>query len=569
MVATQDEEQVWYTYVKEIKPSKDSYMMLMELYPWNKQKLPRKLGVDMLKILPCNSQVNRILFAMTRVKNPAFIDLILGQKPIKQINFDVRLKFTKETLNESQKNAIKYVFNNHVTLLQGPPGTGKTSTIEEIILQLINSLHSFPILCVAASNIAIDNIAEKFMNGDSKFKIVRICSISKQEQYNSKHPLGKICLHNMVLEKLSANSREVLKKMKTGQMNTISKNAYNRFLTEQNDISDRIVSQAQIIFTTNIASGSRQLKAIKELPVTIMDESTQSSEAHTLVPLSLPGTKRFIFVGDEKQLSSFSNIPQLEMSLFERILTNGTYLKPCMLDTQYRMHPQISAFPIKKFYEGKLRDGVTAEDKAWPGIRYPLYWLDLPSAKESSVINYKKGMAGYTYINEGQALSVQAIIHKLIEEKQVPREEIGVITPYSAQRDYISKIMVSDLLINPNSLEIVQGTDRDDSLDAGIDNGGIAKTTMNIINGIFVSTIDSFQGHEKRFIIFSCVRNNDKNNIGFVRDRRRLNVALTRAKNGLIIVGCKNVMKEGDILWKDYIDYLEAEHLVFTDLNTY
>lgn len=99
--------------------------------------------------------------------------------------------------------------------------------------------------------------------------------------------------------------------------------------------------------------------------------------------------------------------------------------------------------------------------------------------------------------------------------------------------------------------------------------GSLQNNVINIINGLHVATVDSFQGHEKSFIIFSCVRNNTENKIGFLRDKRRLNVALTRAKHGLIVVGNKNVLRKGDPLWKDYITYLEEQDVIFTDLTAY
>lgn len=569
MLTTQDETQVWYTYVKEIASQRGKITILLELYPWNTLGLPVNKANDAFKILPCSAQVNRIMFAMTRVKNPRFINMLLGHEPIKQIYFKNRLNFTKDTFNESQKSAIQHVLNNSITILQGPPGTGKTSTIEEIILQLIENFHTFPILCVAASNIAIDNIAEKFMVNKPNIKILRILSQGKEQQYNSSHPLGKICLHNIVYDNLSFDMKDNLSKLRSGVSGSISKNQYNKLLTEQNNIADRYISQAQIIFTTNIASGGRQLKAIQELPIVIMDESTQSSEASTLVPLSLPGIKRFVFVGDEKQLSSFSNVPQLEMSLFERVLLNGTYTKPHMLDTQYRMHPTISEFPIKRFYDGKLQDGVTAEDKSWPGVKYPLYFYHCDKGLETKVFNRKRGMMGFTYNNKFEAQDILAVLHKLIVEKNVPRDEIGVITPYSAQRDLVSDFLVKDSIVNPEGNAMEQEIDKDDIIGDSSTSSEGNKSTINIINGVYVATVDSFQGHEKRFIIFSCVRNNKENKIGFVKDRRRLNVALTRAKNGLVLVGNKEVMKSGDDLWQEYIDYLENKELIFDDLSEY
>lgn len=570
ILASNDESNVWYSYVKEAALKKNMITILLELYPWNKNKLPTKQASDDFKILPCSAQTNRIFFAMTRVKNPKFIDLILGQKPVKQINFYNRLQLTKESFNDSQRSAIQHVLNNSVTILQGPPGTGKTSTIEEIIIQMIKNFHSFPILCVAASNIAIDNIAEKFMDNWPEIKILRIVSDGKEQQYNNEHPLGKICLHNIVNEQLSPDMKEVIVKLRSGRTRDLSKNQYNKLLTSQNDISDRHVLQAQILFTTNIAAGGRQLKALKELPVVIMDEATQSSEASTLVPLSLPGIRTFVFVGDQKQLSSFSNIPQLQMSLFERVLLNGCYTKPHMLDTQYRMHPKISEFPVMKFYNGGLKDGVTSEQKEWPGIKYPLFFHQCDRGSESKVFSSQRGTRGFTYNNINEAEQIIKILYKLILDKGVKNDQIGVITPYSAQRDLLSEIIVNDLIINPKKMAMEQEVDEADLLNGNSNRtNGAKKNTINIINGVFVSTIDSFQGHEKSFIIFSCVRNNKENKIGFVSDRRRMNVALTRAKNGLILVGNKNVLADGDPLWGEYIQYLQSRDCIFDSLDVY
>ncbi|QLL32043.1 hypothetical protein HG536_0C02120 [Torulaspora globosa] len=569
ILVTKDESRVWYAYVKETALKRDLLTVLLELYPWNRSKLPVRSANDAFKILPCSAQVSRIFFAMTRVKNPKFIDLILGQKPIKQINFQNRLEFSKESFNESQRSAIQHVLNNSVTILQGPPGTGKTSTIEEIILQMIKNFHSFPILCVAASNIAIDNIAEKFMVNRPDIKILRIVSEGKEPQYNSEHPLGKICLHNMVYEQLPQDMKDNIAKLRGGRAKDVSKNQYNKLLSQQNNISDRHVLQAQILFTTNIAAGGRQLKAIQELPVVIMDESTQSSEASTLVPLSLPGIRTFVFVGDEKQLSSFSNVPQLEMSLFERVLLNGCYKKPHMLDTQYRMHPKISEFPIAKFYQGQLKNGVTEEQKSWEGIEYPLYFYHCDKGFESKVFNRQRGMRGFTYNNRYECEEIKKIIYKLILEKNVRTDQIGIITPYSAQRDLISEMLVADTVVNPQGFAMEQELDEADLLDAGIAHSNGKKNTINIINGVYIATIDSFQGHEKEFVIFSCVRNNKENRIGFASDRKRLNVALTRAKNGLVLVGNSEVFRKGDPLWRDYVEYLEDRGLIFNDIESY
>ena len=574
MLSTVDESLVWYTFVKEVKEERNRIRLLLELFPWNKMNLPTKIGSEHMKLLPVSVQASRIIFAMTRVTNPKFIDLLLGNKKLKPIYFNNRLKFSKETLNKSQRNAIEYVLNNPVTVIQGPPGTGKTSTIEELIHQIITNFHSFPILCVAASNIAIDNIAEKFIDNKDGIKVIRILSDRKESEYNLSHPLGKVCLHNIVYDMLPADLKRDEELLRSRGKSALSPKNEKRLYMAKSTLVNKIIAQAQIICTTNITAGGRQLKSVKEIPTVIMDESTQSSEATTLVPLSLPGIKSFLFVGDEKQLSSFSNIPQLEMSLFERILLNKTCGDPQMLDTQYRMHPQISEFSIHHVYNDKLLDGVTKKQKQWPGINYPLFFYQCDLGYEERAFNEPRpgsnNGGGFSYNNKYECEAILEIIYKLITEKKVDLSQIGIITAYSAQRDLLSEILLKDPIINPLNKAMIRETDEDEFLNKNDYPGhNLQSHVVNIVNRLQIATVDSFQGHEKEFIIFSCVRNNADNKIGFLSDKRRLNVALTRAKNGLIIVGNKTVLESGKTIWTDFIKFLEKKELIFDDLNSF
>lgn len=567
MFCNYDETQVWYTFVKEVQKQRDRLVLLLELFPWNTKPLPINLPNDEFKMLPLSVQTNRIIFSMTRLTNPNFVELLLGNNKLKEIKFNNRLSFTKDTLNTSQKDAVEHVLNNSVTIIQGPPGTGKTSTIEEIILQLIGNFNSFPILCVAASNIAIDNIAEKLMQSKPDLKLLRILSDRKEKEYDEKHPLGKICLHNLINRELTPDEQDLLRRKRMGD--PMSKNADMKLYKTITNLTTKYVSQAQILFTTNITAGGKQLKYVKTLPVVIMDESTQSSEVSTLVPLSLPGIKNFVFVGDDKQLSSFSNIPELEMSLFERILYNGSCATPKLLDTQYRMHPKISEFPIKYIYGSKLLNGVTAKDKYWPKLVNPLYFYNCDKGMETKTLNKanSENLSGYTYINTNECEYVVETIYKLMDEKNVQLKDIGVVTPYSAQRDYICEVLLQDKIINPDNMGILQQRDEDEFMNESYVGREVQSHVVNIINGLQVATIDSYQGHEKNFIIFSCVRSNQENNIGFLRDKRRLNVALTRSKYGLIVIGNKETLSKGDPLWKKYIEYCDSKKIIFNDLS--
>lgn len=534
--------------------------IVIELYKWNTQPLPHAVNVKWLKILPVSIPVSRVFIAMSRIENPKFINMILGKEPIKQIVFKNYLKFTKDTFNESQKVAIQSVLNNSITVLQGPPGSGKTSTIYEIILQLLDNLNTYPILVVAASNIAIDNIAEKLLAKHGR-SILRIVSNEKEREYNREHPLASICLHHKVYDALPLAMKQTIDDMRRFNGPKVSQNQYKKLLTKQIELSDIFIAQAKVIFTTTVVAGGNQLKSVKKLPVVIMDEATQSSEPTTLIPLSVPGVDKFVFVGDQKQLSSFSQVPNLSLSLFERVLLNGTYRTPHMLDTQYRMHPMISEFPRNRFYGSLLKDGITAEDRILEGIpSNPVYFWDTCGAapEERVKINFREDR-GYTYSNKSEISYITKSVLKLIYDKGIPKSEIGIITPYRGQRDLISSILVENDLINPEKDDIHVEVDRDDIYNES------KPVTIHTVSDIMIASIDAFQGREKDFLIMSCVRSNKENNIGFLGDERRLNVALTRAKYGLIIIGDVHCLRESNPLWKEYLDHLQVHDSIHKD----
>lgn len=435
ILATQNESTIWYTCITDVKRPRRMphvYTLSLDLYPWNEFKLPTNFSDDQLKILPCGVQVSRIFSAMDDLGRSPFINLIIGRKSIKQKRTTKKkISHSSDKLNESQNTAIQHILNNRITVLWGPPGTGKTSTIEDLITQLIKKCNTWPILCVAASNIAIDNIAEKFIDNKSGINPLRIVSETKESEYNRDHQLGKICLHNTIDDQLPQEMKVILQKLRTGKSHEV-KDEFNSLRRAENRIADRHIMKSKVFFTTTITAGSRYLRALDRIPVVVMDESTQSSEAASLVPLTLPRINKFVFVGDEKQLSSFSQVSQLQMSLFERLLLNGRYQNPHLLDNQYRMDPIISEFPRQQFYDGLLKDGVTAEQKSWTSIKYPLFFLRCKKGNETTVKTSQNGLTSYTYANQRESQLLLKLVHKLILDKKVPRDQIGIVTPYSA-----------------------------------------------------------------------------------------------------------------------------------------
>ncbi|KAF8002343.1 hypothetical protein HF325_003308 [Metschnikowia pulcherrima] len=535
--------------------------IIVELYKWNRMPLPITTDVRLLRVLPVSVPVSRVFTAMSRILNPRFIDMLLGKTPIRQIFFKNYLKFSRDSFNESQKVAVQSVMNNSITVLQGPPGTGKTSTIYEVILQLLDNLNTYPILVVAASNIAIDNIAEKLLpkHGHS---ILRIVSMEKEPEYNREHPLASICLHHKVYDGMPANLQESIKEMRRPN-SKLSQSQYKKLLTTQIGYSDKIIALSRVIFTTTVVAGGNQLKPIPKMPVVIMDEATQSSEPTTLIPLSMNGVEKFVFVGDQKQLSSFSQVPNLSLSLFERILSNGTYKTPHMLDTQYRMHPAISKFPREKFYDGLLKDGLTPADRLMEGIpeNPVVFWDTCGKSPEGTVFSRFREDSGLTYANKGEVDFIQKVLIHLIYEKNIKKSEIGVITPYRGQRDLISSTLVKNDLVNPEKDDVHVEVDREDFYNES------KPVTIHTVSDIMVASIDAFQGREKDFLIMSCVRSNKLNKIGFLSDARRMNVALTRARYGLILIGDVECLKNSDGLWREYIESLEEAGSIKEDAD--
>ncbi|KDQ07256.1 hypothetical protein BOTBODRAFT_613657 [Botryobasidium botryosum FD-172 SS1] len=228
-------------------------------------------------------------------------------------------------------------------------------------------------------------------------------------------------------------------------------------------------------------------------------------------PLSLiqgpPGTGKTVTCASIKAARA-----GLTQSLFERLVVLGN--RPIRLQVQYRMHPCLSEFPSNMFYEGTLQNGVTAPERLrknvdfpWPAPQTPMFFYQNLGQEEIS-------SSGTSFLNRTEASNVEKIVTKFFKAGVVPNQ-IGVITPYEGQRSYIVTYMQF--------------------------NGSLKK---DLYKEIEVASVDAFQGREKDYIILSCVRSNEHQGIGFLNDPRRMNVALTRAKYGVVILGNPKVLSK-------------------------
>ncbi|GEQ72459.1 hypothetical protein JCM33374_g6146 [Metschnikowia sp. JCM 33374] len=527
--------------------------VFIRLYDWDQKYIPSHQAVKTLRILPASVGVSRAFRAMAIHPSPTMYTMLMGNDIIVQKIPDLELEYSGTNFNNSQKDAIKSVMGNTVTILQGPPGTGKTSTITEMITQLLKN-NVYPILVVAASNTAVDNIAEKLLPQYSDV-MLRIVSGAKEAEYKSDHILNRICLHKIVYDLMPVYIQQLIDKLNDPK-SFITNEESKTIMNARNPISEELVASRKVLLCTTVVSGGGQFKKVEKVPVVIMDEATQTAEYASLIPLSLFDVGKIVLVGDQKQLSGFSEVPGLEVSLFERIIANGTYTPTLMLDTQYRMHPAISEFPRIKFYNRSLQNGTSGKYSDGLPENPVTFWDTRGQHEESPTILLNSKDKHYSFSNLGEAELVKQVLVYLIYEKQIERSKIGVISPYGGQRSIISSILAKDTRVNPEGSEVHFQEDRDPLNQK-------KPVTIHIVSDITIASIDAYQGREKDYIVMSCVRSNEENKIGFLKDGRRLNVALTRARHGLILIGDVRCLKEGDDLWKSYMAFLKARGYLF------
>lgn len=297
------------------------------------------------------------------------------------------------------------------------------------------------------------------------------------------------------------------------------------------------ISKAEVVLTTTGCIGGKRFRMIPFEKV-IVDEAGQCPDPDIL-PAVLRNSDQLILVGDHKQLGPFalsalSRKGSYTMSLMLRLV--ALKQMPLMLTQQYRMHPDIAYFSSREFYLGLLESGVTREDRvwkgdtiSWPNPGFPLLFWNTKGEEQTS-----DGGTSYCNIEEGRAL---AKLLGVLDRNGVQGTSVAVITPYIGQVNFLNDLLQEEL------------------------------GETEFFADLEIDTVDAFQGREKDFVIFSCVRGNNDHRIGFLSDLTRMNVALTRARYGLIVLGTANVFSRNDA-WANFIEYCQQSNaLVEGDLN--
>ena len=424
-------------------------------------------------------------------------------------------------LNSTQETAVnKVLCARDVAIVHGPPGTGKTTTLVEAIYE---TLHREPqVLVCAQSNTAVDWISEKLV--DRGVNVLRIGNPTRvndkmlsftYERRFENHPLyPELWSIRKNLRELGSRARRGSYNEREGVRSRMSR-LRDRATALEIQINSELFDGAHVIASTLVSSNHRLLNG-RRFGTLFIDEAAQALEAACWI--AIRKADRVVLAGDHCQLPPTIKCYEatrggLERTLMEKVVSN----KPAvvsLLKVQYRMHEEIMKFPSQWFYNGEL--------EAAPEVRYrgildwdtPIHWID------TSEMDFKEEFVGETFgrINKAEAdllLSELKIYINRISGNRILEEKIdfGIISPYKAQVQYLRNKIKVDASLKP-------------------------------YRSLFtVNTVDGFQGQERDVIFISLVRANEEGQIGFLNDLRRMNVAITRARMKLVILGEAETLK--------------------------
>jgi regulator of nonsense transcripts 1 len=457
---------------------------------------------------------------------------LLGQPvkppPLKTIPSDDMIVPNLPTLNASQSAAVRKVLRSHLSLIQGPPGTGKTVTSATLVYHMCKTNNAQVLVC-SPSNVAVDQLAERLQL--TGLNVIRVAAKSREPVRTIVDPLTlHHQLHSFVESSPKHSELKKLMRLKT-EVGTLSDRDKRRYKVLCGEVEQSLLAAADVVCCTCSVAGDKRLERYR-FKYVLVDECTQATEPESLIPL-VHGAKQVVLVGDHCQMRPVimcrrADSAGLARSLFERLVQLGE--SPIRLDVQYRMHPRLSEFSSNAFYEGSLQNGVTEDDRdssrffPWPNPRAPMIFYNSMSPEELSG-------SSTSFINRTEAALAEKAVSLLIKNGVRP-SSIGVITPYEGQRAYLCNYMARN---GPLGAEVYRHVE--------------------------VASVDSFQGREQEFIVLTCVRSNERQGIGFLSDWRRLNVALTRARQGLIIIGNARVLARHP-LWHSLVSHFLQQDLV-------
>jgi ATP-dependent RNA/DNA helicase IGHMBP2 len=429
----------------------------------------------------------------------------------------ISLNFKNKNLNESQQKAVTAIVENeNMIIVHGPPGTGKTTTLIEAIVQLVKADEK--VLVSAPSNTAVDNIAKGLLF--QGVKVLRVGNVSKVDETIFMHtPEGRLAngksqkemrelkIRAEQFRKMALKYKRSFGKAEREQRSLLFKEVKNirteiKKLQEYNE--EKLYTEAEVILGTPVGLYDSKIRNIV-FHTLLIDEAGQCIEplAWCIFPLA----EKYVLAGDHLQLppTVLSN-EAIRLGFNRSILemSIATINNIFLLNTQYRMREAIAGFSSNYFYNGLLQTADYLANK-----NTHIIFIDTAG----SGYNEMRGKDGTSLQNEGEL----QIVQKIIETEVLNPLHTAFISPYAGQ---------------------------------------VAAAKDILPKAIRISTIDSFQGQEKEIIILSLVRSNDDGDIGFLKDYRRMNVAITRAKEQLFVIGDSATIA-ADKFYDAFLTYIE------------
>lgn len=467
------------------------------------------------------------------------VGVLFGERELTPPYIPKEITFINQNLDDSQREAVRFALSQpEVAVIHGPPGTGKTTTVVEVITQAVKL--GMKVLTCAPSNIAVDNLVERLAR--NKLKIVRLGHPARVLPHIQKYSLDAI-LANSEETRLVEDVRKDLDKAWSQMKKTRDKGEKHALRGEMKFLRKELAQREQaatkeilkradvVLATLTSASPDGPIKFLDDnhFNVTVIDECSQAIEVACWIPLLR--APRCVLAGDHLQLpptilSQEAAKDGLELTLMERIIDLYHTKVVRMLTTQYRMHQAIMQWSSDQLYHSKLTAHPTVaghllrdlndvnegeDESSLPLLMIDTAGCDLPEMDTPEEVS--KG-------NEGEADIVCSHVARLVTIG-VKQQEIAVIAPYNLQVELLR------LRIWPKFPEVE------------------------------IKSVDGFQGREKEAVIITLVRSNRRGEVGFLSEKRRINVAVTRARRHLAVI-CDSETVSHDSFLKSLVDYLST-----------
>lgn len=444
------------------------------------------------------------------------------------------------TLNNSQNDALQSIVSSlEVAIVHGPPGTGKTTTLVQAIKQLVERERS--VLVCAPSNTAVDLLTERLSG--QQLNVIRIGNISRIDDSIVRHTLEYNIAHHPESKNIkkikikAAEARRKSRKFSSGR-SPRERDLRQQFKQEASELSawandlegrlvDQIIMGADVITCTLVGAAHPVLEKYKFRTV-VIDEAAQALEPATWIPILK--AHKVVLAGDPFQLpptvkSMEARKMGLAITLIEHLIANSSVSS--LLTTQYRMHEKIMGFSNQMFYEGRLKAAEqVASHRLAVDVGEPILFIDTAgcSFEEEAITNVGRNPGRQ---NRDEAHILREHLYQLLNryaESNLEPPSIAIISPYRQQVTYLDGMINDDELLKHQ--------------------------------GITVNTIDGFQGQERDVVYISLVRSNAKADIGFLNDTRRMNVAMTRARKKLIVIGDSGTVGNHHF-YNNFLNYCE------------